>query len=154
MGASLQAVFSQVEFRLSEVPLSIPVVFQPCQGVGFPHIRPQDWGIQSVSNCSLTMTGVHSWSLPSLFLKSLPRGQVLNPFTFFSPSCLITCVSFLQFQWCRNPFASYQLIFSDNYSMCGCIFDVFLRKAELYILLSTILIQTSILSSLKLFYSQ
>ena len=35
----------------------------------------------------------------------------------------------------------------------GCIFDMFLRRDELYILLSTILIQMSILSSLKLFYS-
>ena len=51
------------------------------------------------------------------------------------PSYLILCGSFLQPCLFKSPSASCQLVFSENYSTCGCIFNVFVVGGEFHVLL-------------------
>ena len=53
----------------------------------------------------------------------------------FFPSYQITCVPFLQSCLYRRHSASFQLVFCENYSMCRCILDVFVRGGEFHVLL-------------------
>ena len=84
-------------------------------------------------NCSLPRFDVLPCSLP-FFLSSLSGAQVPHGLLFpsFNP---ITCGSFLQPWFYRSPSASFQLVFSENYSSCRFIFDVFVGRGELYVLL-------------------
>lgn len=45
---------------------------------------------------------------------------------------MIKCVSFLQPWLYGCPSVSFQLVFSENSSICRCIFDVFIGGGELH----------------------
>ena len=82
------------------------------------------------SNCSLPREVLHPWNLPP-FLSPLPGAQVPT-WSLFFPSCLIPRGSFLQPWLYKGLSASLQVVFSENYSTCRCIFDVFVRGGEFH----------------------
>ena len=105
----------------NHLPTSHGGLSPPCRTPGLGH---QICGCR----CSLPRAGIYLNSLlfPS---KSPPRDTGPN---------LITCIPSLQFWVYRHLFDSFQLISSENYSTCRCIFFVFMRGGEFRVLCSTI----------------
>lgn len=110
---------------------SLPV--SPCcppssQRDSSPCIGLQD----QVPNSWLSLLTPQGGCLPvysSFSSESLPGAQVLT-WSLFFPSYPVTHISFLQPWMYRSPFASFQIVFSENYSTCRSIFDVLLRGGE------------------------
>ena len=67
-------------------------------------------------------------------LQSFPKGAGPNPVPF-SLSYLVTWDLSCSFGCIQDLSASFQLVFCENCSICRCIFDVFVGRVELYILL-------------------
>ena len=84
------------------------------------------------SNCSF-LRDLHSCNLP-FPVRPLSGAQVLTWLLYF-PSYPILCGSFLQPWLYKSLSASLQLVFSENCSTSRCIFDVFMGRGELLILL-------------------
>lgn len=81
-----------------------------------------------------------SWpySLPRVIVNlliDLSQGDTSWHDVFVFLSYLVIWRSFLQL-WCnRGSSASFKLVFHKNFSTCRCIFDVFVGRGELHILL-------------------
>ena len=101
------------------------------------------------SDLSLSRVSVSPCNL-SFPLSPLLVAQVLTQPLFFH-SYSIMCLSFLQPWLYRSHSSSFQLIFSENFSACRCIFDVFLAGSELQILLFCHLDPNSLLSVLSMY---
>ena len=67
-------------------------------------------------------------------LSPFPGAQVPTQLLLF-PSCPISHVSFLQPWLYRSLSASFQLVFSENFSTCRYIFNVFMGGGKFCILL-------------------
>ena len=113
------------EFQASSAFLSISVVLQVAKVAFLLCIGPQDChsahSPEQWSTCEI--------SFP---LSPLPGAQVQTQSLYF-PSYLIMCVFFLQPLLYMSP-ASFELVFHES-STCRCIFDVFVGRGEVHILL-------------------
>ena len=78
---------------------------------------PPECGFQPVSPFLSPLTGEH---VPTWWL--------------LFPSYLLLCRSFLQ-PWLYKSSCQFQLVFSENWSTCRCIFDVFVEGGEFHVLL-------------------
>ena len=84
-------------------------------------------------NHSLPREGVHLCNLPFPLSESTLWGT--GPNLIASLLFLIPCGSFFQPWLYRNLSASFQLVCSENYSTCRCIFDLFMGGGEFHVLL-------------------
>ena len=126
---------SQHGVQASHSPPLVPVILQTSKRSSLPHVglRPRLQRPTRGPHYSLPRVGIHPCFLP-FPLNPLLGAQVLTQSLFF-PSYVITCVFFLQPWLYRSPYASFQVVFSENCSTCRCIFDVFVGECDLHILL-------------------
>lgn len=109
------------------------MVLQAAKGTCLLPKGPQNWDNQFVTWPTHSPGQVSTHGI-SLFRSVPPKSIGLNQLFFF-PSYLIMCISFVQLWLHRSPFPCFQLVFSENCSMCRYIFDVIVGGDELHILL-------------------
>ena len=117
---------SQIESKLPKALLLVPLPIQLAKGTELPSVRPQGWCTQNMASTA------HSQGSP--LLSPLPGAQVPTLSPLF-PSYPILYGSFLQPWLYRSLSATLQLVFSENFSTCRCIFEVFMEVGESYVLL-------------------
>ena len=66
-------------------------------------------------------------------LAAHPPGWAFACASLFFLSYMIIYVFFLQPCVYRSPSASFQIVFSEHYTTCRCIFDAFLGTGELQV---------------------
>ena len=125
---------SWAESRFLTAFLLISLVFSPSKGTVFP---VSDSRVEVPNTWLKLLTSL--WGSPSLcnpppLLWRLPGAQVPT-WSLLFPSYVIPPGSFSQFWLYKSLSASLHFIFSENFSTCRCIFDVFIGGSELHGLL-------------------
>lgn len=131
-----QGVRAPHEWNLSfSSPSLCPSCFPTSHWACLPHVGARDWAAESVA-WSAYFPGwmpTHIVCLPFL-LSPLPGAQVPT-WSLLFPSYTITYGFFLQSWLCSSFPDSFQIVFSETYSTCRCIFDVFVGRGELHVFL-------------------
>ena len=124
-GKPVSACTSWPDSKLPTALLLVPTVVQPAKGGLFPLRRTPGLGYSDYGfNHSLPRAGDDPRNL-FYPLSSLPGAELLTWSLSSLLVSLVTCVSFLQPWLYSDSSSSFQLVFSDNFSTCRCIFDVF-----------------------------
>ena len=108
------------------------MILSAAKGACLPRTEPRDWHAQTAAQPTHS-PGQGSAHMNLLFLLDLPRGPAPDPVPF---SCSILLREDLSCNFgCTESFWWFLLVFCENCSMCRHIFDVFVGRSELYILL-------------------
>ena len=105
--------------------LLVPLVLKPLRGRVFLMLHPRTGVLHIRFEVLIAHGGSLNHVIP-LFFCVLSLGCRSQPEPFSSLLYLILCGSFLQ-PWLYKSFsASLQFVFSENYSICRCVFDMFM----------------------------
>ena len=135
LGAASTCMVLMCEVQAFPTFLSVPVVLQSVKEDLSPRYKIPGLGHPVCDfHCSLPMVTLFPWILPFTGTKSPPKDTGPHPIILISflPNYMwiILTVLFVQ-----QSFSNFQLVFSENFSTCKCIFDVFMGEGELHILL-------------------